>query len=49
MQGGAFFPVPAESAQAVPTFSEAISFHSHREEVRVFQAPPAHTGGDSFL
>jgi cyclase len=48
-RGGTFFPMPAESARPVLTFSEAISFHLNGEEVRVFHAPPAHTGGDSFV
>ena len=48
-RGGTFFPMPAESARPVLTYSEAISFHLNGEEVRVFHAPPAHTGGDSFV
>lgn len=48
-RGGTFWPMPAESARPVLTFSEAISFHLNGEEVRVFHAPPAHTGGDSFV
>ena len=31
------------------TYTDAISFHLNGEEVQVFHAPPAHTGGDSFV
>ena len=47
--GGIFFPRPPANALPVLTYSEAISFHLNGEEVRVFLAPPAHTGGDSFV
>jgi cyclase len=47
--GGTFFPQPAANALPVLSYSEAISFHLNGEEVRVFKAPPAHTGGDSFV
>lgn len=48
-RGGIFSPEPPEAARPVITYSEAISFHLNGEEVRVFLAPPAHTGGDSFV
>lgn len=48
-RGGSFFPQPPGQALPVITYSEAISFHLNGEEVRVFLAPPAHTGGDSFV
>lgn len=48
-EGGTFYPKPEESARPVLTYSDAISFHLNGEEVRVFHAPPAHTGGDSFV
>lgn len=47
--GGTFFPQPPGNALPVLSYSEAISFHLNGEEVRVFKAPPAHTGGDSFV
>lgn len=47
--GGTFTPQPAESARPVLTYTDAITFHLNGEEVRVFHAPPAHTGGDSFV
>jgi len=47
--GGTFFPQPPAGALPVLSYSEAISFHLNGEEVRVFKAPPAHTGGDSFV
>jgi cyclase len=48
-RGGSYYPAPAPEARPVITYSEAISFHLNGEEVRVFLAPPAHTGGDSFV
>ena len=48
-RGGSYSPAPAPAARPVITYSEAISFHLNGEEVRVFLAPPAHTGGDSFV
>ena len=48
-RGGSYIPAPDPAARPVITYSEAISFHLNGEEVRVFLAPPAHTGGDSFV
>ncbi|NKB35160.1 MAG: MBL fold metallo-hydrolase [Pseudomonadales bacterium] len=48
-RGGTFIPAPPAEARPVITYSDAISFHLNEEEVRVFLAPPAHTGGDSFV
>lgn len=48
-RGGINFPQPPPGALPVITYSDAISFHLNGEEVRVFLAPPAHTGGDSFV
>lgn len=48
-RGGMTFPQPPPGALPVISYSEAISFHLNREEVRVFLAPPAHTDGDSFV
>jgi len=48
-RGGRYSPAPVPAARPVITYSEAISFHLNGEEVRVFLAPPAHTGGDSFV
>ena len=48
-RGGIFSPQPPAAALPILTYSEAISFHLNGEEVRVFLAPPAHTGGDSFV
>lgn len=48
-RGGMIFPQPPPGALPVISYSEAISFHLNREEVRVFLAPPAHTDGDSFV
>jgi glyoxylase-like metal-dependent hydrolase (beta-lactamase superfamily II) len=47
--GGIMFPQPPESALAVLTYSDGITFHLNGEEVRVFLSPPAHTDGDSFV
>lgn len=47
--GGTFRPQPEEGARPVLTYTDAITFHLNGEEVRVFHAPPAHTGGDSFV
>lgn len=47
--GGLFRPQPEANALPVLTYTEAITFHLNGEEVRVFHAPPAHTGGDSFV
>jgi glyoxylase-like metal-dependent hydrolase (beta-lactamase superfamily II) len=48
-RGGISFPQPPAGALPVITYNDAISFHLNGEEVRVFLAPPAHTGGDSFV
>ncbi len=47
--GGIFRPQPAAESLPVLTYTDAITFHLNGEEVRVFHAPPAHTGGDSFV
>lgn len=48
-RGGSFRPQPEANARPVLTYTDAITFHLNGEEVRVFHAPPAHTGGDSFV
>ncbi len=48
-RGGVFRPKPEANALPVITYSDALTFHLNGEEVRVFHAPPAHTGGDSFV
>ncbi|MCY4356361.1 MAG: MBL fold metallo-hydrolase [Gammaproteobacteria bacterium] len=48
-RGGTFRPRPEANALPVLTYTDAISFHFNDEEVRIFHAPPAHTGGDSFI
>ena len=47
--GGIFRPQPEAKALPMLTYTDAITFHLNGEEVRVFHAPPAHTGGDSFV
>lgn len=48
-RGGTFYPMPDPRSRPVLTYTDAISFHLNGEEVQVFHAPPAHTGGDSFV
>lgn len=48
-RGGIFFPQPPAEARPVITYDEAVTLHFDGEEVRVWLAPPAHTGGDSFV
>ena len=48
-RGVTFYPMPDPRSRPVLTYTDAISFHLNGEEVQVFHAPPAHTGGDSFV
>ncbi len=48
-RGGVYFPAPPAEARPAITYTDAISIHLNGEEVRVLRAPPAHTGGDSFV
>lgn len=48
-RGGVFFPQPPAEALPHMTFESEITLHFPDETVRVFKAPPAHTGGDSFV
>lgn len=48
-RGGLFYPQPPAAALPDITFAESMVLHLNGETVRIFLAPPAHTGGDAFV
>ncbi|MEX2130012.1 MAG: MBL fold metallo-hydrolase [Pseudohongiellaceae bacterium] len=48
-RGGVFYPRPPAEALPDITFAESMVLHLNSETVRIFLAPPAHTGGDAFV